>query len=118
MLTTETLDQAICLLEEGSTYLCITQETGITREEAEAVARAYDAGQTERLRRELVLAEVLETAAAELRSGDGFGVGTVEGLLRAIERDYPKRTKAAVASQLRGITQNSEGRWHLTKAKR
>jgi hypothetical protein len=89
MLTTETVEQAICLLDEGSTYICITQETGMTREDAEVVARAYDGGEIEQLHREIALADVLALATARLRSGDGLDEGTVGNVLRGIAMLIP-----------------------------
>jgi hypothetical protein len=89
MLTTETLDKAICLFEEGSTYFCITTGTALTREEAEAVGRTYDARETEQLYREIVLAGILEHAAAKLRSGEGWEEGTIDDVFREIRHVYP-----------------------------
>jgi ABC-type glutathione transport system ATPase component len=98
MLTNETLDKAISLLEEGCTYLSITHETSITREEAEAVALAYDAGKVEQLYREIALAGILDLAAAKLRSGEGLEEGTVNDVLLEINHVYPEHAKAALAS--------------------
>lgn len=76
MLKTDTVEKALDLLEEGSTFPSITEQTGITTEDAEAVHIAWFKGTTEQLFRELQLAGVLELAAAKLRSGQGWDEGT------------------------------------------
>ena len=76
MLTTETLEKALSLLELGYTFASITSETGITLEDVEAVHVAWFTGTTEQLFRELQLAGVLELVAAKLRSGRGWDEGT------------------------------------------
>jgi hypothetical protein len=73
MLTTATLEKTLSLLDEGYTFASITDETGITLEDVEAVHVAWFRGTTEQLFRELQLAGVLELVAAKLRSGQGMG---------------------------------------------
>jgi hypothetical protein len=73
MLTTETFEKALDLLELGYTFPSIIEQTGITLEDVEAVHIAWFKGTTERLFRELELVGVLEAAAAKLRSGQGMG---------------------------------------------
>jgi len=72
MLSTDTFDRALELLELGYTFPSITEETGITNEDAEAVHVAWFNGTTEQVSSELQLAGVLELAAARLRSGQGW----------------------------------------------
>jgi hypothetical protein len=71
MLTTETFEKALDLLELGHTFSSITEETGITTEDAEAVHAAWFNGTSEQVSRELQLAGVLEAAAARIRTGQG-----------------------------------------------
>jgi hypothetical protein len=71
MLTTATLEKTLSLLDEGYTFASITEETGITLEDVEAVHVAWFRGTTEQLFRELELAGVLELVAAKLRSATG-----------------------------------------------
>jgi len=73
MLTTEATGKALELLDEGYTFPSITEETGITTEDAEAVHIAWFKGTTEQLFREVQLAGVLEAAATRLRTGQGMG---------------------------------------------
>ena len=68
MLTTEATGKALELLDEGYTFPSITEATGITLEDVEAVHVAWFKGTAEQLFRELELAGVLELAAARLRS--------------------------------------------------
>jgi hypothetical protein len=100
MLTTDTAEKALDLLDLGYTYPDIEKETGITREEATAVASAYDTEQTEQLLRELQLAGLLELAAAKLRSGEGWEEGTTADVLREILHVYPSHVKKALAMAL------------------
>lgn len=81
MLTTETFENALDLLELGYTFPSITEETGITTEDAEAVHVAWFNGRSEQVSRELQLAGVLELAAARLRSGQGWDEGTTGDVL-------------------------------------
>jgi hypothetical protein len=76
MLTTATLEKTLSLLDEGYTFASITEETGITLEDVEAVHVAWFTGTSEQLFRELELAGVLELAAAKLCSGQGWDEGT------------------------------------------
>src|SRR5215472_8124589 len=91
MLKTDTVEKALDLLEEGSTFASITEQTGITTEDVEAVHIAWFKGTTEQLFRELQLADVLELAAAKLRSGMGLDEGTTSDILREILHVYPRR---------------------------
>ena len=72
MLTTETVEKALDLLDLGYTYPSITEESGITAEDSSAVGIAYFKGEAEQLFRELQLAGVLELAATKLRAGNGW----------------------------------------------
>jgi hypothetical protein len=100
MLTTESLEKTLSLLDEGYTFPSITEETGITTEDAEAVHVAWFKGNTERLFRELQLAEVLELAASKLRSGLGWNEGTTGDVLREILHVYSAHVKKALALAL------------------
>jgi hypothetical protein len=73
MLTTEATEKAIALYEIDATELAVAEATGISHEEAKAVADALYLAETDRLSREVALAGVLEAAAAALRSGRGIG---------------------------------------------
>src|ERR1700758_286736 len=66
MLTTEAIEKAIDMYERSATQSAVTKETGISPEEAKAVADALYLGETERLFREVALAGVLEAAAKVL----------------------------------------------------
>jgi hypothetical protein len=88
------------LLDEGYTFPSITEETGITTEDAEAVHAAWFKGTTEQLFRELQLADVLELAAATLRSGDGWAEGTTADVLREIWHVFPGHVKKALGLAL------------------
>jgi hypothetical protein len=89
MLTTETFEKALELLDDGYTFPSITEETGITTEDAEAVHVAWFNGTPEQVSRELQLAGVLEVAAARLRTGQGWDEGTTGDVLREILHVYP-----------------------------
>ena len=93
MLTTATLEESLRLLDEGSTFASITEQTGITTEDAEAVHVAWFKGTTEQLFREVRLAGVLEAAAASLRSGQGRDEGTTGDVLREILHVYSAHAK-------------------------
>jgi hypothetical protein len=88
MLTTDTFEKALDLLELGYTFPSITEETGITTEDAEAVHVAWFNGTSEQVSRELQLAGVLELAAAKLRSGQGWDEGTTGDVLREVLHLY------------------------------
>jgi hypothetical protein len=60
MLTTDTFEKALDLIELGYTYPSITEETGITTEDAETVHVAWFKGTSEQLLRELRLTTVLK----------------------------------------------------------
>jgi hypothetical protein len=100
MLTTETVKKNLSLLDEGSTYHSIKEETGITEDHASAVRDAWFNGETDQLFREVQLAGVLELAAAKLRSGEGWDEGTTGDVLREILHVYPKHVKKALALAL------------------
>ena len=99
-MTTETFEKALDLLELGYTLPSITEETGITTEDAEAVHVAWFNGTSEQVHRELRLAGVLELAAARLRSGQGWNEGTTGDVLREILHVYPAHVKKALALAL------------------
>jgi hypothetical protein len=100
MLTTATLEKTLRLLDEGYTFASITEETGITLEDVEAVHVAWFRGTTEQLFRELQLAGVLELAAARLRSGEGWDEGTMGDVLREILHVHRDHVKKALALAL------------------
>jgi len=100
MLTTATLEKTLSLLDEGYTFASITEETGITLEDVEAVHVAWFRGTTEQLFRELELAGVLEIAAAKLRSGQGWDEGTTGDVLRDVSHVYSEHVKRALAMAL------------------
>lgn len=100
MLTTDTFEKALDLLELGYTFPSITEETGITTEDAEAVHVAWFNGTSEDVSRELRLAGVLEAAATRLRTGQGWDEGTTGDLLSEILRVYPAHVKRALAMAL------------------
>jgi hypothetical protein len=100
MLTTDTFEKILDLLELGYTFPSITEETGITTEDAEAVHVAWFNGTSEKVSGELQLAGVLELAAARLRSGLGWDEGTTSDLLGEILHAYPAHVKKALAMAL------------------
>jgi len=101
MLAIETTKKAVELLDLGYTYPDIEEKTGITREDASAVANAYDKDETaEQLFRELQLATVLEAAAASLRSGEGWQESTTVDVFNEILHVYPAHVKKALAMAL------------------
>jgi hypothetical protein len=100
MLTTDTFEKALDLLELGYTFSSITEETGITNEDAEAVHVAWFNGTPEQVSRELQLAGVLELAATRLRTGQGWDEGTTGDVLREIMHVYPAHVKKALAIAL------------------
>ena len=103
MLTTDTLEKALDLLELGYTFPSITEETGITTEDAEAVHIAWFHGTSEQVHRELRLAGVLELASARLRSGKGWDEGTTGDVLREILHVFPAHVKKALALALLSV---------------
>jgi len=100
MLTTATLEKTLRLLDEGYTFASITEETGITLEDVEAVHVAWFRGTTEQLFRELELAGVLELAAARLRPEEGWDESATGDVLREILHVYPAHFKKALAMAL------------------
>jgi hypothetical protein len=83
MLTIEMTKKAVELLDLGYTYPDIEKETGITGEDASAVADAYDKDETaEQLFRELQLATVLAKACRKnytLQNPDSRGSPVFRG---------------------------------------
>ena len=67
MLSRNTFDKALELLELGHTFPSITEETGITNEDAEAVHIAWFNGTTEQVSSELQLAGVARNIQADRR---------------------------------------------------
>lgn len=101
MLTIDTAKKALDLLDLGYTYPHIEKETGINRDDADAVGRAYDKDETgEQLLRELQLAGVLEAAVASLRSGEGWQESTTIDVFNEILHIYPSHVKRALAMSL------------------
>ena len=100
MLTTETFEKALDLLEEGYTFPSITEETGITTEDEEAVHIAWFNGTSEQVSRELQLAGVLDAAAARLRTGRGWDESATADVLDEVLHVYPQHVKKALALAL------------------
>jgi hypothetical protein len=100
MLTTATLEKTLSLLDEGYTFASITEETGITTEDAEAVHVVWFNGTSEQVHRELGLASLLEFGAAKLRSGQGWEEGTTGDVLREVLQVYPAHVRKALAMVL------------------
>jgi hypothetical protein len=100
MLTTDTFEQALDLLDLGDTFHSITEETGITAEDAEAVHVAWFNGTSEQVSRELQLAVVLEAASTRLRAGQGWDEGTIGDVLREIWHVFPEHVKKTLAQAL------------------
>lgn len=100
MLTTETFEKALELLELGYTFPSITEETGITTKDAEAVHVAWFTGTPEQVFRELQLAGVLEAAATRLRTGQGWDEDATGNVLREILHVYPAHVKKALPMAL------------------
>jgi hypothetical protein len=100
MLTTDTFEKALGLLDLGYTFASITEETGITTEDAEAVHIAWFKGTSEQVSRELQLACVLEAAATRLRTGQGWDEGTAGDVLCEILHVYHAQVKMVLAMAL------------------
>jgi hypothetical protein len=101
MLTTDTAKKALELLDHGYTFPSIEEATGITKEDASAVADAYDKDErAEQLFRELQLAGLLELAAVKLRSGEGWQESTTVDVFNEILNSYPEHVKKALAMAL------------------
>ena len=96
MLTTDTFENALDLLELGYTFPSITDETGISTEDAEAVHVAWFNGTSEQVSRELQLAGVLEAAATRLRSGLGWDESATADVLNDVLNTYPQHVKKAL----------------------
>jgi hypothetical protein len=89
MLSREAIEKAIELFEHGSEESAVVEATGISLEEAKAVAHALYLGETKRLFQEVALAGVLEAAAQALRTGRGL-IGDCAGdVVGEISRSYP-----------------------------
>jgi hypothetical protein len=89
VLTTEGIAKAIQLYENGATEPAVAKGTGISADEAKAVAEALYVGETDRLFREVGLAGVLEAAAQALRSGRGLIGDGAGDVVREIWHSYP-----------------------------
>lgn len=89
MLTREAIEKATEMYEGGATDLAVADVTGISAEEARAVADALYIGETDRLLREVALAGVLEAAANALRTGHGLVGDTAGDVVREIWHCYP-----------------------------
>ena len=89
MLTTENIEKAIEMFEGGATDSNVAERTGVSPAEARAVADALYLGETERLSREVALADVLESAAQTLRSGRGLIGDSAADVVREIWHCYP-----------------------------
>lgn len=100
MLKPDTVEKALRRLDEGSTFAEISEETGITTEDAEALHVAWFIGTSEQLLRELGLAGVLEAAAVSLRSGRGWQESTTFDVIGEILHAYPAHVKKALAMAL------------------
>jgi hypothetical protein len=100
MLTTDTFEKALDLLEEGYNFPSIVEGTGITTEDAEAVHVAWFNGTSEQVRRELRLASVLEIASTRLRSGAGWQESATIDVLNEVLYAYPQHVKKALALAL------------------
>jgi hypothetical protein len=98
MLTTDTFEKALDLLDSGYTFPSITEETGITTEDAEAVHVVWFNGTSEEVSRELQLAGVLEAAATKLRTGQGWDEGTTGDVLGEIWHVFPRHVSPNVRS--------------------
>ena len=99
-MTTETFEKALDLLDLGYTFPSITEETGITTEDAEAVHVAWFSGTSEQVRRELQLAGVLELAAASLRTGQGWDESTTGDVLGEVLHVCPAHVEKVLALAL------------------
>jgi hypothetical protein len=96
MVTTATLEKTLRLLDAGYTFPSITDETGITTEDAEAVHVAWFKGTSEQLLRELRLTTVLKLG----RRG------------RALARDGTKTRRATRCATFHTFIPNTrKGRW-------
>lgn len=89
MLTTDAIEKAIEMYEGGANESTVVETTGISLEEAKAVANAVYLGETERLFRAVALADVLELSAKALRSGQGLIGDTAGDVVREIWHCYP-----------------------------
>ena len=94
MLTILAIEKAIEMYKGGATGSAVAKGTGISPEEAKAVADALYLGETERLLREVALAGVLEAAAVALRSGRGLVGDTPADVGQ--EKRRPRRVRQAV----------------------
>ena len=92
MLSTDTIEKAIELFDGGANESAVAEATGISHEEAKAVAEALHLGETERLFREVALAGILEESARALRSGRGLIGDAVADLVREIWHSFPRGT--------------------------
>ena len=89
MLSTDTIEKGIDLFERGANESSVAEATGISAEEARAVADAIKMGETDRLFREIALAGVLESAAHVLRTGRGLIGDGASDVINEIWNFYP-----------------------------
>lgn len=119
MLTTEAIEKAIRMYESGATESAVSQATGVSHDEAKAVADALYVGETERLLREVALAGVLEAAAQGLRSGRGLIGNSAADVVREIWNSYPNagikvgRTDSESATHVGGLYNAEAGKDEL-----
>ena len=88
MLTTATLEKTLSLLDKHYTFASITEKTGITLEDAEAIHIAWFKGKPSSCSANCNL---LEAAATRLRTGWGWDEGATGDVLREILHVYPER---------------------------
>lgn len=100
MLTTDTFEKALDLIELGYTFPTIIEQTGMTLEDVEAVHVAWFTGTPGQVSRELQLAGVLEAAATRLRMGQGWDEGTTGDVLREVLHVYREHVKKALGLAL------------------
>jgi hypothetical protein len=79
----------------GDGMLCLHEDTGNVVEGTE-----MSDGKAKQLSREMQLADVLELAAATLRSGEGWEEGTAGDVLREILHVYREHAKKALGLAL------------------
>ncbi len=108
MLTTEAVEKAIEMYEGGATESVVAKGTGISADEARAVAEVLHIGETDRLFREVALAGVLEVAAEALRSGRGLIGDGAADLVREIRRSYPCAGQLDAGEADRGKSAHAE----------
>jgi hypothetical protein len=117
MLSTDTIEKAIELFDGGANKSRVAEATGISPDEAKAVAEALRLGEADRLFREVALAGVLESAALALRSGRGLIGGSAGDVVREIWHSFPgagfgagdaDRNKSAQCHDVGGLEQKGK----------